>query len=91
MAAMQRVPLTARSAFANIQTKSEAGRSGCRTALHEAALRGHAKVALCLLIHGASLHVRDSHGRTPLDIWEHMRHPAAQLQAALELLGLNRK
>ncbi|MCY4022480.1 MAG: ankyrin repeat domain-containing protein [Anaerolineaceae bacterium] len=38
-----------------------------RTALHEAALRGHERVLAHLLRAGASVHLQDSAGRTPLD------------------------
>ena len=87
VAAMHKIPVTARAAFANTQTRPDAGRSGLRTALHEAALRGNAKVALLLLVHGARLDVRDSHGRTPLEIWARMGHPTAAMRDALALLG----
>lgn len=87
VAAMHRIPVTARAAFANTQTRPDAGRSGLRTALHEAALRGNAKVALILLVHGARLDIRDGHGRTPLEIWARMGHPTAAMRDALALLG----
>ena len=87
VAAMHQIPVTARAAFANTQTRPDAGRSGLRTALHEAALRGNAKVALLLLVHGARLDIRDGHGRTPLEIWARMGHPTAEMRDALALLG----
>ena len=87
VAAMHNIPVTARASFANTQTRPDAGRSGRRTALHEAALRGHAKVALILLVHGARLDIRDGHGRTFLEIWARMGHPTAAMRDALALLG----
>lgn len=91
MAALQRVPVSAREAFANAQTAPNAGRTGRRTALHEAALRGNVRAVMCLLLHGARLDIRDGHGRTSLEIWARMGHPAAEIASIIALLGVARR
>lgn len=87
VAALQRIPVSAREAFVNAQTASNAGRTGCRTALHEAALRGNVRTAMCLLLHGARLDIRDGHGRTSLEIWARMGHPISEISAVIALFG----
>jgi ankyrin repeat protein len=91
MAVLQRMPVSARASFANVQTYSNAGRSGLRSALHEAALRGNVRAATSLLIHGARLDLRDGHGRTPLEIWARMGHPIADISSVISLLGVARR
>lgn len=91
MVALQRMPISARAAFANAQTYSNAGRSGFRTALHEAALRGNVKAATLLLLHGARLDLRDGHGRTALEIWARMGHPVTEISSVISLLGVGRR
>ena len=88
MAALHRVPVSARAAFANARTKPDAGRTGLRTALHEAALRGDTRTATCLLVHGARLNLRDGHGRTALEIWARMGHPVTEISSVISLLGV---
>ena len=88
IAALHRVPISGRAAFANAQTHPSSGRTGCRTALHEAALRGNVRIATCLLMHGARIDVRDGHGRTPFEIWARMGHPVAEISSLLALLGV---
>lgn len=91
IAALQRVPPELRSMFVNSQTHSDAGRTGRRTALHEAALRGDVKAATFLLMHGARIDIRDGHGRTALEIWARMRHPIGELCSVISLMGLVEK
>ena len=90
MAALQRVPVSARAVFANARTTPDAGRTGLRTALHEAALRGDTRAATCLLVHGARLDLRDGHGRTALEIWARMGHPVTEISSVISLLGVAR-
>lgn len=87
MKVMHRIPVTMRSSFVNSQTKPDSGRSGKRTALHEAALRGNARMYLALIVHGADPILRDGHGRTAFDIWTKMKYPVHKLKLALAAIG----
>jgi hypothetical protein len=46
---------------------------------------------MCLLLHGARLDIRDGHGRTSLEIWARMGHPAAEIASIIALLGVARR
>lgn len=87
MKVMHRIPVTMRSSFVNSRTRPNSGRSGNRTALHEAALRGNARLYLALIVHGADPTLRDGHGRTAFDIWTKMKYPVHKLRLALAAIG----